>query len=889
MLNLQGVCKTYIPQKGKPVYALKNIDLSFDETGLVFLLGKSGSGKSTLMNIIGGLDHPDSGSIHFYDQVITQFDRNDYDAYRNTMIGFIFQEFNLIESYSVYQNIALSASLQNEIASRRDIETLLETLELSEEIDRMPFELSGGQKQRVSIARALIKDPRVLLADEPTGSLDSETGKQIFELLKTVSKNRLVIVVSHDRDFALTYGDRIIEMSDGRVIQDSKPTLPIIDPKPIHLKKPKMRLLDALGMGFQVLIKRPVRLTITLLLLIFTFTLFSALDSVTNYNLETVAMQHAHRYDETMTTVVRVENDPFKNIPALRNISQSQLDALQSKYPNRYMIPVISHKDDLETIYQLSVHESYYPTESSGVVVIDNTFLQETQYTLKGRLPQNASEVVIPLHFVDTYRHYGYDAGQKVEILTADDMIGKFIDTDQTIEIVGILDTHFNDKRYQQIYDENTKVEVAHSLGIELDAINDNSPHTYLYVHASKAAALMDTVSTMSFDYSTIAAYKGVKGDLESMDKPFAEFARVTTIRKAQTIPNNAILNPNFNQTSLIHNQVLLSIEQLRQFEFQRINPNYNALVEQRFKDLIQAFADEHYEANQDALLTLDGIDTKAAFIAAMKTIKYFQTFQQQFLYTYYSQAELDVATTILFQSTEWTRLKLSLDKGHIRAGISNVYEVEIVGLVPGYDTWVSDDFYQNIQTTMSVYPYSSVLISLSNNAAKDAAFLQNLKTPSDTYTLQNEIEYMMINNNNGFVLAKRTFVWFSLSFALFSGILFYKFISNSIIHKKKDIGILRALGGSRRDVMKIFLTETLSMAVIVICMSFLSSMVLVHYFDQFVTSFYGLEVSLIWVEWKQFLRLGLLATVVSLVSTYLPIYRYSNQKPVDVIRISES
>lgn len=889
MLIFQDISKTYYPKKGKPVNALKNIDLSFDETGLVFLLGKSGSGKSTLMNIIGGLDNPDTGTIQFYDQIVTQFDRNGYDAYRNTMVGFIFQEFNLIESYSVYKNIALSASLQNEMASRTDIETLLKTLELSEEIDRMPYELSGGQKQRVSIARALIKNPRVLLADEPTGSLDSETGKQIFDLLKTVSKNRLVIVVSHDRDFALTYGDRIIEMSDGRVIQDSKPALPIIDPKPIHLKKPKMRLLDALGMGFQALIKRPVRLAITLLLLIFTFTLFSALDSVTNYNLETVAMQHAHRYDETMTTVVRVENDPFKNIPSLRNISQSQLDALQSKYPNRVMIPVISHKADLDTVYQVSIHEAYYPTDYSGVVVIDNTFLQETQYTLKGRLPQNASEVVIPLHFVDTYRQYGYDQGQKVEILTADDLIGKYIDTENTLEIVGILDTRFNEKRYQQIYDENTKGEVAYYLEIELDAINDNSPHTYLYVHATKAAALMDTASAMSFDYSTIAAYKGVKGDLESMDKPIAEIARVTTIRKAQTIPNNAILNPNFNQTSLIHNQVLLSIEQLRQYEFQRINPNYNALVEQRFKDLIQAFADEHYEANQDALLTLDGIDTKAAFIAAMKTIKYFQTFQQQFLYTYYSQAELDVATSILFQSTEWTRLKLSLDKGYIREGISNIYEVEIVGLVPGYDTWVSDTFYQNIQTTMSVYPYSSVLMGLSNSVAKDAAFLQNLKTASDTYTLQNEIEYMMINNNNGFVLAKRTFVWFSLSFALFSGILFYKFISNSIIHKKKDIGILRALGGSRRDVMKIFLTETLSMAVIVICMSFLSSMVLVHYFDQFVTSFYGLEVSLIWVEWQQFMRLGLLATLVSLVSTYLPIYRYSNQKPVDVIRISES
>ena len=181
MIRIMNVSKTYKPKKGRTVAALKNIDLTIANKGMVFLLGKSGSGKSTLLNIIGGLDGYDQGDIEILGKSTKDFNEQTFNDYRNTFIGFIFQEYNLIETYSVYKNIVLALELQGKKGSREDVLQVLKQVELEDEIDRMPYELSGGQKQRVSIARALIKNPDIVLADEPTGSLDSDTAKQIFE------------------------------------------------------------------------------------------------------------------------------------------------------------------------------------------------------------------------------------------------------------------------------------------------------------------------------------------------------------------------------------------------------------------------------------------------------------------------------------------------------------------------------------------------------------------------------------------------------------------------------------------------------------------------------------------------------------------------------------
>ncbi len=221
MLETKDLVKIYRPKKGVPVTALDGVTLKFPERGMVFLLGKSGSGKSTLLNVLGGLDSYDNGEIFIKGVSSKKFNQSHFDSYRNTYVGFIFQEYNILEEFSVGANIALAIELQGRKATDAELNNILDEVDLAGYGARRPNELSGGQKQRVAIARALVKNPKIIMADEPSGALDSATGKQVFDTLKKLSKEKLVIVVSHDRDFANEYADRIIELADGKVISDT--------------------------------------------------------------------------------------------------------------------------------------------------------------------------------------------------------------------------------------------------------------------------------------------------------------------------------------------------------------------------------------------------------------------------------------------------------------------------------------------------------------------------------------------------------------------------------------------------------------------------------------------------------------------------------------------
>ncbi len=220
MLSVKNLTKVYHSKKSDDVLALKNINLDFNEKGMVFILGKSGSGKSTLLNVLGGLDKFDYGEIIIKGRSSKEFKEKDFDSYRNTYLGFIFQEYNILPEFTVYKNIELALELQGKKATKEEVENLLKQVDLEGFSKRKPNELSGGQKQKVAIARALVKNPEIIMADEPTGALDSNTGRQVFDTLKQLSKEKLVLVVSHDRDFAEEYADRIIEMKDGEVISD---------------------------------------------------------------------------------------------------------------------------------------------------------------------------------------------------------------------------------------------------------------------------------------------------------------------------------------------------------------------------------------------------------------------------------------------------------------------------------------------------------------------------------------------------------------------------------------------------------------------------------------------------------------------------------------------
>ena len=252
MLELKKIKKDY--KTGDFIqHALKNIDLSFRENEFVAILGPSGSGKTTLLNIIGGLDRYTTGDLIIDGKSTKKFKDKDWDAYRNHAVGFIFQSYNLISHISVLENTMMGMTLSGVSFRERKRKALelLDKVGLKDHAYKKPNQLSGGQMQRVAIARALANDPKIILADEPTGALDSKTSMQIMELIKEISKDKLVIMVTHNKELAENYASRIVNMKDGEIIGDSNPIDDIVKTGNLKITKTSMSFLTALKLSFE--------------------------------------------------------------------------------------------------------------------------------------------------------------------------------------------------------------------------------------------------------------------------------------------------------------------------------------------------------------------------------------------------------------------------------------------------------------------------------------------------------------------------------------------------------------------------------------------------------------------------------------------------------------
>ena len=266
MLQLQHISKVY-HTGNQEFHALKDISIRFRENEFVSILGQSGSGKTTLLNIIGGLDQYTSGDLLIQGKSTKQFKNRDWDSYRNHTIGFVFQSYNLIGHQTALSNVEIAMTLSGVSKSERKKRAIeaLERVGLKDHLYKKPNQMSGGQMQRIAIARALVNNPKVVLADEPTGALDSETSVQIMELLKDIAKERLVIMVTHNPELAKTYSTRIVQVLDGNILSDSNPYEPIEESKQgdIQFTKTKMSYLTALALSFNNLLTKKGRTFLT--------------------------------------------------------------------------------------------------------------------------------------------------------------------------------------------------------------------------------------------------------------------------------------------------------------------------------------------------------------------------------------------------------------------------------------------------------------------------------------------------------------------------------------------------------------------------------------------------------------------------------------------------
>lgn len=257
MLSLKNIVKRYAAGENV-VEALKGVSVNFRRNEFVSVLGPSGCGKTTLLNIIGGLDRYTSGDLVIEGKSTKDYTDKDWDAYRSNCIGFVFQSYNLIPHQTVLANVELALTISgvSKAARRARAKEALEKVGLKDQLHKKPNQLSGGQMQRVAIARALVNNPEIILADEPTGALDTETSIQVMELLKEVAKERLVIMVTHNPELAERYSTRIIRLLDGELVDDSAPYSDEGDYVKKIEKKPRMGYRTAFALSIRNLMRK---------------------------------------------------------------------------------------------------------------------------------------------------------------------------------------------------------------------------------------------------------------------------------------------------------------------------------------------------------------------------------------------------------------------------------------------------------------------------------------------------------------------------------------------------------------------------------------------------------------------------------------------------------
>lgn len=454
MLKLININKSYNDQK-----VLKKITINLRKNEFVSILGPSGSGKTTLLNIIGGLDKYDNGELIIEGISTKKYTNENWDSYRNQKIGFIFQEYNLINHLTVLENVEL-ASIINGKKQRKKAIALLEQLDLKKYINKLPNELSGGQKQRVAIARAIINEPSIILADEPTGALDSKTSEEILKILKKLSKEHLVLMVTHNEMYSKKYTDRIIKIKDGEIIEDTKPYIEEKQEEPQKLKKTSLPLLNAIKISLKNLKQKKARtllLSFALSIGLIGIALVLSLSNGVNKFVDETEKEYMENYPislyKEMNTldfsINSINNKIYGEegkINSQDDITNDYIEANKNKKYNnliefkKYIDSGILNKYIKEIKYNYSLEPQIYTEKynkveyqylaNSNELIDQSIFLElsnkdeiinQNYEILSGKIPQNKNEIALIISKENTINDsilYALDIKDKSELTT---------------------------------------------------------------------------------------------------------------------------------------------------------------------------------------------------------------------------------------------------------------------------------------------------------------------------------------------------------------------------------------------------------------------------------------------------------------------------------------
>ena len=856
MLELRNITKVYKSKRGGECRALTDVSLVFPDKGLVFVCGKSGSGKSTLLNIASGMDAADGGELIIDGKSSAEFKQSDYDVYRNAYAGYIFQDFGLIDELNVKDNISLALELRGDIPPVEQIDAALKSVGLEGYGERKSFELSGGQRQRVSIARALIKNPKIVFADEPTGNLDATTGKQIFELFKKLSASRLVVIISHDEEGAVYYGDRVITLSDGAVLSDLTKTGEIdteaakakyrrkideaFDETKIQATgetasafnrvKTNFPLLRAVKMGILNFKTRKIRFIFTCFLSVIALAVFCLADIMRNYDARTASVNTYKNLNIDTLLLVRnsVETDENGNelkIPV--EFGQTYIDKITQEYAAPYKAYAVSIKftpyasmneDDLsenEKIFEKTV----------GMLV--ETAEEFTETTLKGfygatlkigRYPKrskNAVEILISDFTADGIMFYGakFDNGDIIPNSGYESILGAYFDNSGiTFKIVGVFGTDYKNTAYSK----ERKLEYKFNLeNIYTAALTTKNA---LYENAAKN----DAVPTVGyFDAGgNYANYELIAAEKAKIDNVFPFFGTAIPL----------VYKGGYNSwTALNDGEIIISKELLDALLQKNGDGSY----------IFEKVKPSDFENLAFNLTLLD--QSRAVSFADLKIVGVFDG---------------------------------QLDFG-VFPGLADI-NIDLSGVI------LTNNATKNLflEKTLAV---ACAYLPLSNGADAQKKLLGLLDGESVSYLTYAapELETM----NLLFKVLSQILGGVSLILFLFVMLLTLNFISASVASKQKEIGIIRAMGARGIDAAKIFIIEGAAVFVISLVLSVLLSVAGVAVLNVQLTSMFANPISVLSLTPLTFIIAALGNALIITVGSLIPLVKITKMKPIDAVK----
>ncbi len=833
MIELKNVFKTYKSKKGQVTKALDDVSIKFPNKGMVFILGKSGSGKSTLLNILGGLDKYDEGDMLILNKSSKDFTIKDLDSYRNTYVGFIFQEFNVLEDYDVYENITLALKLQQKEIDNEKIDNLLAKLGIADLKQRKVNELSGGEKQRVAIARALIKDPKIILADEPTGNLDSKTSKEVMDLLKQIAKDRLVIIVSHDEEAAKVYSDRIIEIKDGKIIKDtSRKESNSNSSKDYQTIKSKLPLKDSFKLGIGNLKHKKGKLILTIILTIFTLGFLSASDTLSSFKYEKSLLK---MFNETEDEFVEISNSVIVSSSDMEEkiampLTDEKENLIVSNMGKKgYTVYEFSEGDYEEEIFNIMTNNGIgYGSNGKVEIVATDNIKDILNEEIVGHTNLEANEVIISNYIANKM----INNGVQVYELTVNNEFEK----SHLFKPTNYEDILNSD--YTFYFGSKGKVKIAGIINYDLSKIKKTFSDEYTSNVLNKIYVSPQFINNLEIDKNT-SLNRNYYYEL-SMDK-----------EEDIDIYDLGVINgeveyfdgSKWNVTnSLNTNEVIISIDYLTRNDQNYYN-NLNEYINSHEGDY----------TNLQKKFTANYIKNKNIIGKKINLKVYYNSFNEV------------LKETI----KDITIVGIRFDNYYDESNVNQIHDIYFSpNLVKEYlnDTFTKISILypvkdiNNLKKLVKEYPYENELY---------------LKTTYSETLYQESLVYQLLSKIAFYV---------SLVFLIFSIILIANFMFNSINYLKKEIGILRALGARSTDIIHIFLWEAFLISLISGTIASILLVIVSNRLNAFILS-YNIFISAPFIVGvRQFLVIYLIVFGVTYFASLFPLIRISKMKPIDAI-----